>query len=98
MNIDVVNEQIRLYAKLLKIPTFAEYEEVIRQADPSPGLSGLMLELMNGECETRQENQNRRHLKAASFPYLKILGEFYSSQLNTTVTQEFVMDLTLTSS
>ena len=57
MSIDVVNEQIRLYAKQLKIPTFAEYEEVIRQADPSLGLSGLLLELMKGECEARQENQ-----------------------------------------
>lgn len=93
MSVDVVNEQIRLYAKQLKIPTFAEYEEVIRQADPSLGLSGLLLELMKGECEARQENQNRRRLKAAGFPYLKTLDEFDFSQLNNTVTREFVMEL-----
>ena len=93
MSVDVVNEQIRLYAKQLKIPTFAEYEEVIRQADPSLGLSGLLLERMKGECEARQENQNRRRLKAAGFPYLKTLDEFDFSQLNNTVTREFVMEL-----
>ena len=93
MSVDVVSEQIRLYAKQLKIPTFAEYEEVIRQADPSLGLSGLLLELMKGECEARQENQNRRRLKAAGFPYLKTLDEFDFSQLNNTVTREFVMEL-----
>ena len=93
MSVDVVNEQIRFYAKQLKIPTFAEYEEVIRQADPSLGLSGLLLELMKGECEARQENQNRRRLKAAGFPYLKTLDEFDFSQLNNTVTREFVMEL-----
>lgn len=93
MSVDAVNEQIRLYAKQLKIPTFAEYEEVIRQADPSLGLSGLLLELMKGECEARQENQNRRRLKAAGFPYLKTLDEFDFSQLNNTVTREFVMEL-----
>lgn len=93
MSVDVVNEQIRLYAKQLKIPTFAEYEEVIRQADPSLGLSVLLLELMKGECEARQENQNRRRLKAAGFPYLKTLDKFDFSQLNNTVTREFVMEL-----
>ena len=54
MSVDVVKEQIRLYAKQLKLPTFAEYEEVIRQADPDLGLSGLLLELMKGECQARQ--------------------------------------------
>lgn len=93
MSVDVMNELIRLYAKQLKIPTFAEYEEVIRQADPSLGLSGLLLELMKGECEARQENQNRRRPKAAGFPYLKTLDEFDFSQLNNTVTREFVMEL-----
>ena len=52
MSINVVNEQIRLYAKQLKIPTFAEYEQVLRQADPGLGLSELLLELMKAECES----------------------------------------------
>ena len=46
MSIAAIDEQIRLYAKQLKIPTFAEYEQVLRQADPNLGLSELLLELM----------------------------------------------------
>ena len=93
MSVDVVKEQIRLYAKQLKLPTFAEYEEVIRQADPDLGLSGLLLELMKGECQARQENQNRRRLKAAGFPYLKTLDEFDFSQLNDSVSPTFLKEL-----
>lgn len=93
MSISVVDEQIRLYARQLKIPTFAEYDQVLRQADSSLGLSGLLLELMKAECETRQENQNRRRLKAAGFPYQKSLDEFDFTQLNQSVSQEFVKEL-----
>ena len=53
MSIAAIDEQIRLYAKQLKIPTFAEYEQVLRQADPNLGLSELLLELMKAEHETR---------------------------------------------
>ena len=38
---NAVDEQIRLYAKQLKIPSFAEYPEVLRQADPSAGFPYL---------------------------------------------------------
>ena len=93
MSIDVMNEQIRLYAKQLKIPTFANYEQVLRYADPSLGLSGLLLELMKNESDARLENQNRRRLKAAGFPYQKTLEEFDYSQLNKAVSEEFVKEL-----
>ena len=93
MSIYPVDEQIRLYAKQLKIPTFADYEQVLRQADPNLGLSGLLLELMKAECETRQENQYRRRLKAAGFPYQKTLDEFDFSQLNESVAPEFLREL-----
>ena len=46
MSIRIMDEEIRFYAKQLKIPTFVNYEDVLRQADPSLGLSGLLLELM----------------------------------------------------
>lgn len=93
MSTFAVDEQIRLYAKQLKIPTFADYEQVLRQADSSLGLSGLLLELMKAECETRQENQYRRRLKAAGFPYQKTLDEFDFSQLNASVSPEFLREL-----
>ena len=57
---NVNNELIHFYAKQLKIPTFANYTEVLRQADPASDFSQLLLELMKAEAAARQENQNRR--------------------------------------
>ena len=78
---NTTSEMIRLYARQLKIPTFAEYEEILRQADPSADFGTLLLELMKTETASRQENQNKRRLKAAGFPYLKTLDEFDFNQL-----------------
>ena len=84
---------IRLYARQLKIPTFAEYEEILRQADPSADFGTLLLELMKTETASRQENQNKRRLKAAGFPYLKTLDEFDCRQLNEAVSPLFLNEL-----
>lgn len=70
-----MDEQIRLYAKQMKIPTFANYKQILRQPDPSLGLSDLLLELMEAECEAQRDNQFRRFLKAAGFPFQKTLDE-----------------------
>ena len=86
-------ELIRLYARHLKIPTFADYAEILRQADPASDFSDLLLELMKTETESRQENQNRRRLKAAGFPYLKTMEEFDCSQLNEAVSPLFLREL-----
>ena len=75
------------------IPSFAEYQEVLRQADPSAGFGDLLLELMKAETASRQENQNRRRLKAAGFPNLKTMEEFDCSQLNDTVSHLFLQEL-----
>lgn len=85
MNPTVVDEQIRLCAKQLKIPTFAEYDRFLRQADSSASFAELLLELMKAECSVRQDNQMVRRLKAAAFPYQKTLEEFDYSQLNPSV-------------
>lgn len=93
MNPDVLAEQIRLCAKQLKIPVFAEYEQFLRQADSSAGFGELLLELMKAECAARQENQMKRRLKAAAFPYQKTLEEFDYGQLNPSVSPLFVQEL-----
>lgn len=90
---NTTSEMIRLYARQLKIPTFADYEEILRQADPSADFGTLLLELMKTETASRQENQNKRRLKAAGFPYLKTMDEFDCSQLNEAVSPLFLNEL-----
>ena len=90
---NTTSEMIRLYARQLKIPTFAEYEEILRQADPSADFGTLLLELMKTETASRQENQNKRRLKAAGFADLKTLDEFDCSQLNEAVSPLFLNEL-----
>lgn len=90
---NILEEQIKLHAKLLKIPTFAEYEQHLRQVDPGAGFGDLLLELMKAESATRQENQTKRRLNAAGFPYQKTLDEFDSSQLNPAVSPVFLREL-----
>lgn len=89
----VLEEQIRLCAKQLKIPTFAEYSQFLRQADSTLNFDELLLELMKAECSVRQENQMKRRLKAAAFPYQKTLEEFDFEQLNPSVSPLFVQEL-----
>ena len=64
---NVADELIRLYAKQLKIPTFADYQEVLRQADPSAGFSDLLLELMKAETASRHVNAASIATPARSF-------------------------------
>lgn len=89
----VTDEQIRLYARQLRLPAFADYREVLRQSNPNAGFGDLLLELMRAESASRQENQNRRRLKAACFPYRKTLDEFDFSQLNESVSPLFIREL-----
>lgn len=92
MNIGV-QEQIKLCAKQLKLPTFAHYEQYLRQVEPSASFSDLLLELMKAELEHRQENQMKRRLQAAAFPYQKTLEEFDMAQLNPAVSPTFLREL-----
>ena len=91
--IDTKEEQIRLYARQLKIPTFANYADTIRQCAPDTDFSGFLLELMMTEAASRQENQTRRRMKAAAFPFQKTLDEFDMTQLNPSVSPVFLNEL-----
>ena len=91
--IDARGEQIRLLSKQLKLPTFANYTDILRQSQPNADFSDLLLDLLMAETAARQENQNRRRLKAAGFPYQKTLDDFDFSQLNPSVSPIFLQEL-----
>ena len=91
--IDLREEQIKLLAKQLKMPTFSSYMDILRQAKSGADFSDLLLDLLMAETHARQENQNRRRLKAAAFPYQKTLDDFDFSQLNESVSPVFIQEL-----
>ena len=66
----------KLLCKQLKLPTFANYRDILRQSQSDADFSDLLLDLLMAETNARQENQNRRRLKAAGFPFQKTLDEF----------------------
>lgn len=91
--IDTREERIKLLAKQLRLPTFANYMDILRQCKPDADFSDLLLDLLTSEAASRQENQNRRRLKAAGFPYQKTLDDFDFSQLNEHVSSVFIQEL-----
>lgn len=89
-----IDEQIKMYAKYLKISTFAAYNNTLRQIDRSNAdFATMLLSLMQTEYEQRQENNNRRRLKQASFPYTKTLDELDLSQYNGKISDLFINEL-----
>lgn len=90
---DPTYEQIKLLSKQLKVPTFAQYADVIRKAGPDAGFDRLLLTLMQKEHEHRQENNNRRRLKQACFPYTKTLDELDVSRYDGKISDVFINEL-----
>ena len=93
MPVEPIEEQIRLYARQLKLPAFSRYPDILRQVQPNARFDELLLELMRAECAQRQENQNRKRLKAAGFPYTKTLDELDLNRYSGTLSELFVSEL-----
>lgn len=91
--IDAREEQIRMLAKHLKLPTVANYMDIVRQCKPDADFSDVLLELLTAEVNARRENQNRRRQKAAGFPYRKSLDDFDFTKLNKSVSPVFIHEL-----
>lgn len=51
MSASLIEDQIRMYAKLLKIPTFTTYKEALRQLPPDSDIGKILLSLMKTEYE-----------------------------------------------
>jgi DNA replication protein DnaC len=79
--INPVRETIQFYAKQLRVPTFPNYEQVIRQLGPEEGYDRFLLELMKIELTQRQEAGQQRRIKKARFPYTKTMEEFEYERL-----------------
>ena len=92
MNI-ALDEQIKLLSKQLKIPTFAGYHNIQNHADPNSTFGELLLELMRTEYEQRQENNNRRRLKQANFPFTKTIDELDLSRYDGQISDLFISEL-----
>ena len=58
--INIINESISLYSKQLKLPTFINYEDIIRQLDKDKSYADFLLELLKTESSQRQENNQKR--------------------------------------
>ena len=93
MRTDTTLEQVRILAKQLKVPTFAQYPEIIRRMDRNCDFGRLLLLLMENEYEQRQENQNRRRLKQAGLPYTKTIEELDLSRYDGKLSNLFVNEL-----
>jgi DNA replication protein DnaC len=91
--VNPVEEQIRLFAKHLKIPTFGDYNEVLRRMKPEDRFEDILLELMKTEGIQRRENQNQRRLKVAWFPYRKTLDELDLNRYGGAITGAFLNEL-----
>ena len=51
---------VSMYAKQLRLPTFNQYDEVIRQLDGDKGFDDFLVSLMRAELENRQESNRKR--------------------------------------
>ena len=71
-----VKETIKIYAKHLKTPTFSHYDEIVRQLAPEEGYEHFLCKLLKQEIDGRQDNLQKRKIKAAKFPFSKTFDEF----------------------
>lgn len=90
--LNVTGDVINLYCKQLKLPTFNNYEDIIRQLDKDKSYADFLLELLKSESLQRQENNQKRRIKTAKYPYLKTINEYDLSRLKH-IKEPFIWEL-----
>jgi DNA replication protein DnaC len=93
MSLNSIKDQIHFYSKLLKVPTFAAYNETLRQMAPESKFEDLLLELMKKESLQRQENKSKKRLKDAGFPFHKTIDELDIDRYNGSIEKIFINEL-----
>ena len=77
----IQKETIKFYAKQLRVPTFNNYEKIIRQLSVDDSYEQFLIELMKQELAERSVTGQKRTIKAAKYTALKTLDEFDMSRL-----------------
>ena len=72
---ELQKQTLQLYARQLRLPTFTQCEDVVRQMEPGQGYADFLIELMKRELDAREDRAQKRRLKQAGFPYLKTFDE-----------------------
>lgn len=73
-------QTIELYSKQLRLPTFNNYDNVIRQLGSNKSYEDFLLALMKMELDSRMESSQKRRIRAANFPYIKTIDELDCSR------------------
>lgn len=79
---ELKSQTIELYAKQLRIPTFNQYADVIRQLGQDKGFDDFLIAMMKQELLSRLESSHRRKIRAANFPYVKTMDELDYSRFD----------------
>lgn len=75
-------QKVRLYARELRLPTLAQAEAIVRDAQANQwAYEEFLAEVLRTEVEQRKENQRQRRIKAAKFPLIRTLDGFDFSNL-----------------
>lgn len=89
---------ISLYSKQLRLPSFCQYDDVIRHLGSNASYDDFLVSLMKSELYSRQEKTRQRKIKLAKFPYIKTIEELDCSyfeniseaQINELATCKFI--------
>jgi len=85
-------QSIEMYSKHLKMPTFNQYKDVIRQLDKNQGYEDFLLNLLKLEYDVRTEKSQQRKIKVAGFPYMKTIDELDTSRFEH-ISEPFIKEL-----
>jgi DNA replication protein DnaC len=85
-------QTIELYSKHLRLTTFNNYDNVIRQLGSSKSYEDFLLALMKMELDSRMESSQKRRIRAANFPYIKTIDELDCSRFEH-LTEAFIHEL-----